>query len=63
VNIKSICINVFVNIKRIFLPPIGYRKISKIFNDEGLKIPGLAVSINKDGGNIYQDYFVIIPLC
>ena len=25
--------------KEDFLPPIGYRKISKIFNDEGLKTP------------------------
>ena len=25
--------------KRHFLTPIGYRKISKIFNDEGLKTP------------------------
>tara|TARA_A100001015_G_C14802454_1_gene637512 strand:+ start:300 stop:509 length:210 start_codon:yes stop_codon:yes gene_type:complete len=42
---------------------------SKQFNSEIIelrdyfKIPGLAVSIDKDGGNIHQEYFVIIPLC
>ena len=36
---KSIC-----QYKEDFLTPIGYRKISKIFNDEGLKTPRLFLS-------------------
>ena len=38
-NIKSIYSIEFVNINVIFLPPLGYIKISKIFNKEGLKTP------------------------
>ena len=35
--------------KECFLTPIGYRKISKIFNDEGLKTPR---------GNVFKNNYV-----
>jgi hypothetical protein len=53
-NIKSICTIRFVGIKRTFLPPLGYRKISQIFNEEGLKTCRNSVFTNSIVHSIYK---------
>ena len=53
-NINSIYSTEFVNIKSVFFTPIGYRKISKIFNDEGLKTPRNTEFSNSKVHSIYK---------
>ena len=53
-NIKSIYINRICEYKENFLTPIGYRKISQIFNEEGLKTPRGILFKNNHVHSIYK---------
>ena len=53
-NTNSIYSTEFVNIKSVFFTPIGYRKISQIFNEEGLKTPRGSIFKNNHVHSIYK---------
>ena len=53
-NINSIYSTEFVSYKEDFLTPIGYRKISQIFNEEGLKTPRGSIFKNNHVHSIYK---------
>ena len=53
-NINSICLIELEDIRNIFLPLFGYRKISQILNGEGLKTPRGSIFKNNHVHSIYK---------
>ena len=53
-NINSICLIELEDIRNIFLPLFGYRKISQILNGEGLKTPRGSIFNNNHVHSIYK---------